>query len=49
MMHERKSTEKGGEADSAGLTLETINELGGPRFDDVRVRFDRIGAETAVP
>lgn len=48
-MYERETTEKGGKADFAGLTLETINELGGPRLNDVRVRFDRVGAETTIP
>ena len=49
VMYERETTEERGKADFAGLTLETINELSGPRFNDVRVRFDRIGAETTVP
>jgi len=49
MVYERKPAEEGGKAYSAGLTLETINKLGGPRFNDVRVRFERFGAETAIP
>jgi len=48
-MYERKTTEERGKADFARLTLETINELSGPRFDDVRIGFDGIGAETTIP
>ena len=50
MMYERETTEEGGKANPAGLTLETINELSGPRLDDVRVRAgDGTGTETTVP
>lgn len=49
VIHERETTEERGKADLAGLALETINELSGPRFDDVRVRFDGIGAEATIP
>jgi len=48
-MYERETTEERGKADFAGLALETINELSGPRLNDVTIRFDRIGAETTVP
>lgn len=40
VMYERKTAEERGKADFSGLTLETMNELGGPRFNDVRVGFD---------
>ena len=49
MMYEREATEERGKADLAGLALETINELSGPRLDDVRIRFDGIRAETTIP
>jgi len=48
-MYERKTTEERGKADFAGLALETINELSGPRLNDFRVGFDGIGAETTIP
>jgi hypothetical protein len=48
-VYERKTAEEGGKADFSGLTLEAINELGGPRLNDVRVRFDGLGAETPIP
>ena len=48
-MYERETTEERGKADLAGLALEAINELRGPHLNDVRVRFDGIGAETAIP
>jgi hypothetical protein len=37
VMHERETTEEGRKADFAGLTLETIDELSGPRFNDLGV------------
>jgi len=49
VMYERETTEERGKADSTGLALETINELSGPRLNDVRVGFDRTRAETTVP
>ena len=49
MMHERKTAEEGGKADFARLTLEAIDELGGPHLDDVRVGLDGIGVETTIP
>lgn len=49
LIYERETAEERGEADFAGLTLETINELSGPRLNDVRVGFDGTGAEAAVP
>lgn len=49
VMYERKTAEEGRKTDFSGLTLEAMNELSGPRFDDVRVRMDRFGAETAIP
>ena len=48
-MYERETTEERGKADFSGLALETINKLSSPRFNDVRVRFDGIGAETTIP
>ena len=49
VMCARETTEERGKTDSAGLALKTIDELGGPRFNDVRVGFDGIGAETTIP
>jgi len=49
LMYERETTEERGKANFAGLALETINELSGPRFNDVRVRFDGTGAEATIP
>jgi len=48
-MYERETTEERGKANFAGLALETINELSGPGFNDVRVRLDGTGAEATVP
>lgn len=49
LIYERKPAEEGGQADLSGLALKTINELGGPGFNDVRVGLDGIAAETAIP
>jgi hypothetical protein len=49
MVYERKTAKERREADFSRLTLETIDELSGPRFDDVRVGFDGFGAETTIP
>lgn len=49
LIYEREATEERGKANSAGLALETINELSGPCFNDVRVRFDGIGTEATIP
>ena len=48
-MYERKTTEERGKANFAGLALETINELTGPGFNDVRVRFHGTGTEATIP
>ena len=49
MTHERERTEVRGKADLSGLALETVDKLGSPCFDDVRVGLDGIGAETTIP
>ena len=49
LIYERETTEERGKANFAGLALETINELSGPGFNDVRVGLDGTGAEATVP
>lgn len=49
LIYEREAAEERGEAFSSGLTLETVDQLGRPHFDDVRVGLDGIRAEPAVP
>jgi len=49
LMYERETTEERGKANFAGLALETINELSGPAFNDVRVGLYGIGTESTVP
>lgn len=49
VMYERKTAEERRKTDFSGLALETINELGGPGFDDVRVGLDGLRAETTIP
>ena len=49
MTHERETAEVGGKAYLAGLALETMDKLSSPRFDDVSVGHDGIGAETTIP
>ena len=48
-MYERETAEERRKADFSGLTLETVDELGGPGFDDVRVRANGFGAEATIP
>jgi len=49
LMYERETAEERRKAKFAGLALETINELSGPAFNDVRVSLDGTGAEATIP